>query len=119
MNRHRMIYIVDDDTQVRESLRNLVEATGYEARCFGSGQELLTEYQAGDAGCVIVDYRMVGMNGLELQERLRESDATLPVIMMSGHYHERDRLIAIERGAVGLLSKPFSSMDLRMKLKLQ
>ena len=112
MGNQQLVYIVDDDIQVRESLRALVEATGFETRCFDSGVNFLSQYEPENAGCVIVDFRMTGMTGLELQEHRRESDSSLPVIMMSGHYRDREREIAMKQGAIGLLSKPFSSLDL-------
>ncbi|HRL23146.1 MAG TPA: response regulator transcription factor, partial [Alcaligenes sp.] len=79
------IYVVDDDEAVRDSLRWLLEANGYRVRCFASGEEFLSAYDPAQVAVLIVDVRMPGMSGLELQENLIARKATIPIVFITGH----------------------------------
>jgi len=101
---------VDDDYRVRESIESLVESAGYEALVFSSAEEFLRSGALARATCVVTDVRMPGMDGIELQRRLRRERPELPVIFISAHSETRQR--ALDEGAVVFLYKPFDAADL-------
>jgi FixJ family two-component response regulator len=103
---------VDDDFRVRESIESLVESAGYAPRIFASAEEFLQSGTLSGAICLIADVRMPGMDGLELQRRVRLQRPKLPVIFITAHYDEETRNRARNEGAVGFLSKPFDAVDL-------
>jgi FixJ family two-component response regulator len=103
-----LISIVDDDESVREALRSLIESVGYRAEVFSSGEDFLNSGSFSDTDCLIVDVRMPGMNGLELQERLNAVHSLIPVIFISAHDDGEARSRALRAGAVDFLQKPFS-----------
>lgn len=112
-----VVYVVDDDQAVRDSLRWLIESVGLGARTFASAHEFL-EYCAGDArGCLLLDVRMPGMSGLELQERLASQDISLPVIIITGHADVTMAVRAMKAGAVDFVEKPFSDQVLLDKVQ--
>src|SRR6188472_4282865 len=80
-----VVHIVDDDKSFRTSVKRLVEATGLRSAGYESGAELLAHLPANEPGCVLLDLRMPGLNGLELQSRLREAAPLLPIIFLTGH----------------------------------
>jgi len=110
----RMIAIIDDDEAMQDSLRDLLEAAGLAARCFGSAEEFLESDLHDKAACLIVDIRMPKMSGLELQAKLKEEECNVPIIFITAHGDARMRIQAMRRGAVEFLSKPF---DHRLLLK--
>ncbi|HWF47560.1 MAG TPA: response regulator [Bryobacteraceae bacterium] len=103
---------VDDDFRVRESIESLMESAGYAPRVFGSGEEFLRSGALGGATCLITDVRMPGMDGIELQRRVRLERPKLPVIFITAHHDEQIRKRALDEGAVGVLYKPFDASDL-------
>jgi FixJ family two-component response regulator len=103
---------VDDDFRIRESIESLMESAGYTPLVFPSGEEFLKSGALRKATCVITDIRMPGMDGIELQRRIRSECPTLPVIFISAHYNDETRRRALAEGAVGFLYKPFDGMDL-------
>lgn len=106
------IAIVDDDLPMRESIKTLIETVGIIAECFPSAEEFLSSPHAQESACLILDVRMSGMSGFELQCRLAEDHCRIPIIFMTAYYSETERARAIEAGAVGFLQKPFSEYDL-------
>jgi len=102
----RNISIVDDDRPVREAVESLVKAAGYEASAFGSAKDFLDSGRLQRTDCLIVDVRMPGMSGLDLQETLASSG--VPIIFISAHGDEEARERALQGGAVDFLRKPFS-----------
>jgi len=102
------ISIVDDDESVREALKSLLKSAGFEAEAFASAEEFLNSGHLPGAACLILDVRMPGMNGVELQERLISSHNGVPIIFISAHAEEEARARALESGAVDFLQKPFS-----------
>jgi FixJ family two-component response regulator len=102
------IYVVDDDASVREALRGLLRSAGLRAEVFGSATEFLASGRVSDAACLILDVRMPGMGGLELQEELIGSSRRVPIIFITAHGDEDARSRALERGAIDFLQKPFS-----------
>jgi two-component system response regulator FixJ len=107
-----VVAAVDDDFRVRESMKSLLESAGYAPRVFSSAEEFLQSGTLPLATCVISDVRMPGMDGLELQRRIRRERPRLPVILMSAHHDADVRQTAIDEGAVDVLYKPFDAAGL-------
>jgi FixJ family two-component response regulator len=103
---------VDDDFRVRESIESLVESAGYAPLVFSSAEEFLRSGTLAAASCLITDIRMPGMDGIELQRRIRLDRPSLPVIFISAHTNHEIRQIALDEGAVDFLYKPFDAADL-------
>jgi two-component system, LuxR family, response regulator FixJ len=106
------VYIVDDDAAVRDSLRFLIRSVGLNAETFASSIEFLDQDLEDRAGCLILDVRMAGMSGLELQEKLRGDGVRLPVIIITGHADVPMAVRAIKSGAVEFIQKPFNDQVL-------
>lgn len=103
---------VDDDIRIRESIARLARSAGYAALMFASAEAVLASGTLGQAGCLISDVRMPGMDGLELQRRVRVECPKLPVILISAHTDEQVRQRALREGAVAFLYKPFDGEEL-------
>jgi FixJ family two-component response regulator len=103
-----LISVVDDDDSVRESLGGLIRSLGFAVKAFASAEEFLTSDRLPDTDCLILDVRMPGMNGLELQRQLAASHMSIPVIFITAHGDEETRVRALNGGAVDYLLKPFS-----------
>ena len=103
-----LISVVDDDESVRESLSGLIRSVGFGVMVFASAEEFLSSNRLLDTDCLILDVRMPGMNGLELQRRLAASHTSIPVIFITAHGDEEARVRALNGGAVEYLLKPFS-----------
>jgi len=106
------VFIVDDDESVRGSLRFLLRAAGLESRAFGSAPEFLSAYDPAQPGCLVLDVRMPGMSGLELQQELNLRGAVIPVIFITGHGDIPMAVEAMQHGAHDFLQKPFRDEDL-------
>jgi two-component system, LuxR family, response regulator FixJ len=104
-----LVYLVDDDFFVRDSLSMLIEITGQAVRCFESADDFLNNFDPDQAGCLILDVRMPNMTGLELQEELVRRDFAIPIIFISGHADVPDSSKAFRAGAVDYMEKPFDS----------
>lgn len=102
------ISIVDDDESVRQALKGLLRSAGFSADAFASAEEFLSSGQVHATSCLILDIRMPGMSGEDLQERLIASSAAVPIVFISAHGDEDVRARALQRGAVDFLQKPFS-----------
>ncbi len=107
-----MIHIVDDEQDVIDSLRWLIEADGLELTAYNNATDFLTQYAPSSPECLILDVRMPGMSGLELQEQLRQKKIDLPVIFMTGHGNVAMAVRAMKAGAQDFLIKPFSDQFL-------
>ena len=103
-----VVSIVDDDASVRRSTRRLLRSSGFRAEAFASAEEFLESKSAADSACLILDLRMPGMNGLELQRRLAQNGNGVPIIFLSAHASEEDERSALHGGAVQFLRKPIS-----------
>jgi two-component system response regulator FixJ len=112
MNRNASVFIVDDDDAVRSSLRLLLKSVGLPAIAYASASEFLSAWQAEQPGCVVLDVRMPGMSGIELQHELNRRGAIMPVIFISGHADIPMAVEAIQHGAFDFLQKPFRDQDL-------
>jgi two-component system response regulator FixJ len=106
------VYIVDDDNGVRSSIRVLMKSVGLPATTFASAQEFLAGYHPNHPGCLVLDIRMPGMSGLELQETLNDKGAVIPVIFITGHGDVPMAVEAMRHGAFDFLQKPFRDQDL-------
>jgi FixJ family two-component response regulator len=113
----KLIAIIDDDEAMQDSLRDLLEAAGVGARCFGSAEEFLESDLHRRAACLIVDIRMPKMSGLELQARLKEQGCSIPIIFITAHGDARMRIQAMREGAVEFLSKPFDHQLLLKRVR--
>jgi FixJ family two-component response regulator len=101
------VFVVDDDDSVRGSLRFLLRSMGLESRAFGSAQDFLAAYDPTQPGCLVLDVRMPGMSGLELQQELNLRGAIIPVIFITGHGDIPMAVEAMQHGAHDFLQKPF------------
>ncbi len=109
MTTHALISVVDDDDSVRESLRGFMRSVGFRVRAFASAEEFLHSDHLPQTDCLILDVRMPGMSGLELQRRLVASGSTIPVVFITAHgSDEGGPPRALRAGAVAYLIKPFS-----------
>ena len=113
----KLVAIVDDDQSVRSALKDLMEAAGLSARCFGSAEEFLESDRRNQTACLITDVSMPGMSGLELQARLKAEGSRIPIIFITAHADAKTKLRAMMAGAVGFLSKPFDDEVLLDKVR--
>jgi FixJ family two-component response regulator len=103
------VSIVDDDESVREAIKSLLRSVGLGADVFASAEEFLKSDRLKDTACLILDVRMPGMTGLELQERLASTEYKIPIIFITAHVSDQEaRNRALQAGAVDFLRKPFS-----------
>jgi FixJ family two-component response regulator len=112
MPRIPLIAIVDDDDALRNSLDNLIRSVGFRAQGFSSAEAFLGSNQAHETGCLILDVRMPGMNGLELQHQMGAANWQIPIIFITSHADDDARARALEAGAVAYLYKPCREEDL-------
>ncbi len=106
------VYVIDDDEAVRDSLQWLLEGKDYRVRCFESAESFLTRYDAREVACLIVDIRMGGMTGLELQNRLLEIHSPLPLAFITGHGDVPMAVDTMKKGAMDFIQKPFNEEQL-------
>jgi|SRR5712691_108207 len=107
-----VISIVDDDEAIRTALQSLVRSLGYLSNAFASAEEFLDSPHVPETSCLITDVQMPGMNGIELQNRVKTLGFSTPVIFVTAFPDERIRARALEAGAIGFLNKPFDGRDL-------
>jgi FixJ family two-component response regulator len=107
-----LVFIVDDDASLRESLKNLIRSVGLRVEPFASAQEFLRSKRPDMPGCLVLDVRLPGLSGLDLQKRMADSDIDMPVIFITGHGDIPMTVQAMKAGAVEFLSKPFRDQDL-------
>ena len=106
------VYVVDDDEAVRDSVQWLLEGQDYRVRCFESAEAFLARYDAREVACLIIDIRMDGMSGLELQERLIDRDSPLPMAFITGHGDVPLAVDTMKKGAMDFIQKPFKEDQL-------
>ena len=107
------VYVVDDDEAVRDSLQWLLEGKDYRVRCFDSAEIFLSRYDPREVACLIVDIRMGGMSGLELQDKLIERKSPLPVVFITGHGDVSMAVTTMKKGAIDFIEKPFKENELQ------
>ncbi len=108
----RIVYLVDDDEAVRDSLRWLLEGNGFVVRTFASAEAFLQEYDSAQCACLVLDVRMNGMSGIELHDELLRRGHDLPLIFMTGHGDVPMAVARMKLGAVDFLEKPFDDQQL-------
>jgi FixJ family two-component response regulator len=106
------IFVVDDDAAVCDSIKELVDTVGLRAECYSSARAFLDAFQPQRPGCLVLDVRMAQMSGLLLQERLVQSGASIPIIVLSGHGDVPMAVQAMRRGAVDFIQKPYQEQVL-------
>jgi FixJ family two-component response regulator len=107
-----VVFVVDDDASMRESLKNLIRSVGLRVETLPSAQEFLRAKRGDEPGCLILDVRMPGLSGLDLQKRMAEADVDLPIIFLTGHGDIPMSVRAMKAGAVEFLTKPVREQDL-------
>lgn len=111
------VYVVDDDDAIRDSLRWLLEANDYKVELYDSGESFIAKYDPNAIAVLVLDVRMPGMNGLEVQEHLLARKADLPIIFITGHGDVPMAVRALKKGAVDFIEKPFQQAALKAQVE--
>ena len=106
-----VVFIVDDDESIRTLWRWLMESNGLAVQVFGSASEFIEAYREDTPGCLVLDLRLPGMTGLELQEHLAQKGILIPIVFVSGHGDVATAVSALKAGAIDFVQKPFSYRD--------
>jgi len=106
------VYVIDDAEEVRSAITLLMESVGLDVMTFDSADDFLSRYQTTFEGCILLDVRMPGMSGLDLQEKLNEMGNAPPVIIISGHGDIPMAVKAVQAGAINFVEKPFNEQEL-------
>jgi FixJ family two-component response regulator len=107
-----VVHVVDDDASVRTALESLLRSVGHRVSTYASPQAFLTGDQRDEPGCLVLDVRLPGQSGLELQQELARSDHPMPVVFITGHGDVPMSVAAMKAGAIEFLTKPFRDQDL-------
>ena len=107
-----MVAIVDDDRRVRESIQSVLESAGFEAALFASAEEFLASGAVSSTTCIVADMRLPGIDGIELQKRIRQQRPLSPVIFITAHDDDDIRERALRGGAIDFMVKPFDAGEL-------
>ncbi len=107
-----IVYVVDDDEPVREAIQNLIRSVGLHVEAFASAQDFLRSKRPDVPGCLVLDIRLPGFSGLQLQRKLADADIRIPIVFMTGHGDIPMTVKAMKAGAVEFLTKPFRDQDL-------
>ena len=111
------VFVVEDDPDVRESLRDLLSSVKIPVKSYASATEFLDDYDPSAPGCLLLDVRMPGMSGLELQDKLCQQKIDIPIVIITGHGDVPMALRAIKNGAVDFIEKPFRSQLLLDRIR--
>ena len=117
MTAQPVVYVVDDDPAVSRVVAELVKAIRLNVEAYGSAEEFLEAYQGDGPGCLVLDVRIPGTSGTELQKTLAAAGSTLPIIFITAHADVRMAVEAMERGAFGFMEKPFRMQELCEKIQ--
>lgn len=112
MSARSTIFLVDDDDGLRRATERLLTAHGFEVRAFASADEFLGAFDAAAPGCLLLDLRMPGLSGLELQQELERRGAAPPIVFLTGHADVPASVMAMKRGAIDFLEKPVKEAEL-------
>ncbi len=107
-----MVFVIDDDAAVRESIQGLLKSVGLPSDSFGTAQDFLTSERADGPSCLVLDIRLPGINGLDFQLQLADAGVHIPIIFITGHGDIPMTVMAMKYGAVEFLTKPFRDQDL-------
>ena len=110
--RQPIVYVIDDDASIRETLSSLIRSVGLRVQLFGSGKEFLESSRPDTESCLILDIRLRGMSGLDFQRKLSDSGIAIPIIFITGHGDIRMSVRAMKAGAIEFLTKPFRDQEL-------
>ena len=113
----RLVHIVDDDEAIRRSVSFALKTSGFQVRVYGNGEEILKSAPDLETGCILLDIRMPGMDGLEVQEALKSKGVTLPVVIMTGHGDVTLAVRAMKAGAIDFIEKPFEKAVLLLAIE--
>jgi len=117
MEAEATVFVVDDDADLRESLGWLLESAGLRVKSYSTAQEFLTDYKSEEPGCLLLDVRMPGLSGLDLQEELRRRGVPPPIIIMTGHAKVPMAVRALKGGAIDFIRKPFRDQALLERIR--
>lgn len=106
------VYVIDDAEEVRNAITLLMESVGLDVVAFSSADDFMNNYSADFEGCILLDVRMPGMSGLELQKKLNEMGNSPPIIIISGHGDIPMAVKAVQAGAINFVEKPFKDQDI-------
>jgi len=112
MKYHPIVFVVDDDEAVRDSLSLMLSTHGFQCRTFPDAESFLEAWRSEMQGVLLLDLKMPGLNGLQLQDRLTERDANLPIVFITGHGTVPDAVQAMKQGAMHFLEKPYNETTL-------
>src|SRR5918992_6250593 len=113
MDEHKpLVGVIDDDSSIRESLRNLIRSAGLDVKTFASAQEFLTSQRPDGPSCLVLDVQLPGLSGLDLQQELANNNPEIPIIFITGHGDIPMTVRAMKAGAIEFLTKPFRDEDL-------
>ncbi|MBK7641628.1 MAG: response regulator transcription factor [Planctomycetes bacterium] len=112
MNPKGRVYLVEDDDALRKATTRLLASHGFEVRAFATGEEFLDKYDVAHSGCLLLDLRLPGQSGLELQQTLELRGATPPIVFLTGHADVPTSVFAMKRGAIDFLEKPVREEEL-------
>ena len=107
-----MVFVVDDDVGTRDSLKNLIRSVGLRVETFASAQDFLRSTRPDVPGCLVLDVRLPGLSGLDLQKRMTEAEMEIPIVFITGHGDIPMSVRAMKAGAVEFLTKPFRDQEL-------
>jgi two-component system response regulator FixJ len=108
----QIVSVVDDDESLRRALRNLLASVGFRVETFASAEAFLESAHQGQTGCLVLDLRMPGMNGLDLLKHLSVAGSRIPAVILTAHGDDEARQRSLQSGAVAFLSKPFNGQVL-------
>jgi two-component system, LuxR family, response regulator FixJ len=111
------VIVIDDDTSVRKGISRLLASMGFRTETFGSAEEFLAREHYPEAGCIILDVRMPGRSGMDLQDELNKANCSMPIIFITGHGNIPMSVQAMKKGAVDFLTKPFDDEELLQAVK--
>jgi FixJ family two-component response regulator len=111
------VFVIDDDASVRKSLSRLLRSAGYGAETFPSAEEFLRREHFDGVGCILLDVKMPGLSGMDLQEVLNKADYHMPIVFITGHGNIPLSVRAMKKGAIDFLTKPFDDEDLLQALR--
>ncbi|GAB3382345.1 response regulator FixJ [Spongiibacter taiwanensis] len=117
MNEEATVYLIEDDDAVRDSLQLVLESVGYKVDAHSRADSFLERFSPALAGCIVLDIRMPGMNGMELQRQLNNRNSILPIIFVTGHGDVPMAVEAMQRGAVDFVQKPYREEELLNKIQ--
>jgi FixJ family two-component response regulator len=112
MDANATVFVIDDDAAMRDSLKDLIRSVGLRVELFASAQDFLRSEHPDVPGCLVLDVRMPGLSGLDLQRRLADARLTIPIVFISGHGDIPMTVRALKAGALEFLTKPFRDQEL-------